>query len=400
MPALDYRKLSEQAFNNLLNDEDISAKNKADFKEYMQGIEVSHARIQIISIHIRHLFRAMPDVIGSMHDRKVVNAGLHSLKKELSKSYLEDIKKVGKAFVRWHNSYKTPDGWIDVKSIGKKNRKRDLNPEDMITWEDGLKLSKAAQSIQWQALILTQLDGGFRPSELCDLNYGDVKFRKDFAVVHVARGKTGKRDVILYRSVPYLQRWLRNHPKKDKDSPLWLQEQRTKVLRRYEYYAIIRRLKRLAKKVNLNKPVDLYNFRHSACYMSKMDNVSTELAARKFGHSVEFYVSTYARLSPDDDIKRYSKLYKLEKTEQEEEAKPVRCVKCNTINEPGVGRCQECGMALTKEEAKSDFYELQNLKERLNKQDEQMARLLLEVHGLKEIKNELNRRENVAHQKY
>ena len=97
----------------------------------------------------------------------------------------------------------------------------------MITWEDGLKLIKQSNSIQIKAVLMTQLDGGFRPSEFIDLKYGDCERKKDFILVSIKDGKKGSRIVTLYKSVPFLFAWMQAHPTKKSNDPLWIQEKNT-----------------------------------------------------------------------------------------------------------------------------------------------------------------------------
>lgn len=348
----DYKRIAEKNLQLLYRDPKISDKNKRDLKRYLQALEVTPARIGIIARHIKLLFYEMPDVVGSMGDRDLVNAAFKRLSKRAKPGYYETVKNVSKAFIRWHNDSETPRGWKDVKGNGRKAQRRDLSPEDMVTWEDGLRLASATNSVQIKAALLVQLDGGFRPSEFIELNYGDVSIKNSaFAVVRVKRGKTGKRDVILFRSVPYLQRWLKAHPVKEKDCPLWIQENGKRRFVRYRYDAIRWRVLDLGRTISFNKPLDFYNLRHSACYISKMDNTNAELAARKFGHSVDYYTNTYGRLSSDDDLKRYGKLYGQAEDKKELKDTPLACDKCGTVNEPGQVYCEQCNSPLTMEAA-------------------------------------------------
>lgn len=383
MGAINYQRIAERSLRSLLDDPKISTKNKEDFKSYLKGIDVSNARIGIICNHIKHLYHNMSDVIGTMHKRDKVNSVMKALGKELSNGYFETVKKVSKAYVRWHNDYNTPAGWKDIKSNGK-SQKRDLKPEDMITWDEGHDLANSTTSIQIKAIFLIQLDGGFRPSEFLGLNYGDVQIKENFAIARVRDGKTGSRDVILFKSVPYLQRWLKTHPSKKKDSPLWIQENNNKNgITRYKYSALQKRIRTIASKIKLNKPIDYYNLRHSACYLSKLDNVNPELAARKFGHSIRYYTDTYARLSPEDDIRRYSKHYELE-DKKIEEPKTVICERCNTVNEPidpqknSEAYCEQCQSPLTIETAQLLAAETTELKE-------QMAQLIAKFTKMEDL---------------
>jgi len=366
MSIYDYEKKSRTDLNRLMNCAEISAINKYNLNKLLEAKELSPARVGIIARHLILLFKEIPDVVGTMADRDLVNRTFKKLQTTLKPGYYETVKNVSKAFVRWHNDDETPKGWKDIKGNGKKAQKRDLRPEDMVTWNDGLKLAMATNSIQLKAIILCQLDGGFRPSEFVDLNYNDIAIKDSFAIARVNEGKTGKRDVILFRCVPFLQKWLNSHPLKKKGNPLWLRENSNdKASKRYNYFAIRSRILELGRKIKLDKPLDFYNLRHSACYISKMDNVNPELAARKFGHSVKHYTETYGRLSPQDDIKRYSKLYQVNEEDEAKIEKPIRCTRCNTVNEPGLDLCDQCGNPLNMGKALSMLEEHNNLKDEI-----------------------------------
>lgn len=392
MPIMDYKQQAQADLKRLYSDKKISDKNKKDFEKFLDSRDVSPARVGIIARHIKLLFYELPDVVGTMKDRELMNKTFKKLQDKIKPGYYETVKNVGKSFVRWHNKNKTPDGWLDIKSNGKDGQKRDLKRQDMITWEDGLKIAEQTNSVQLKAIIMTQLDGGFRPSEFTDLNYGDVEIKKTFAVARVS-GKTGKRDVILFKCVPMLQRWLKAHPYKKDNSPLWIIEYKNmshrkktdQDIRRYSYFAIQKRVRELGKQAQIKKPMDFYNLRHSACFLSKMDNVNPELAARKFGHTVDYYVNTYGRLDVEDDIKRYRRTYGLDTDKERKEEKTLECVKCGTVNEPGEVRCIQCHNPLTMDEALKSVDETQGLKE-------QLAQLTAMVYELKDLKAEQQRR--------
>jgi len=285
--------------------------------------------------------------------------------------------------VRWLNNGEKPEGFKDIKGIPKKKQIRKLRPDDMLVWEDGLKLISTTNNIQLKAIIATQLDGGFRPSEFVDLNYGDVIIKKEFNIVRINDGKTGSRNVILWRAIPYLVRWLQNHPTKKRNDPLWLQETKNhEKVTRYGYFAIQKRIKLLAEKIKFDKPLDFYNLRHSACTISKMDNVPEELAAAKFGHSMDYYVKTYGRLSTEDILQRYSNHYGVT-VKNREPQKNIVCSRCEFVNIPNAEVCEKCGAALSvtkaleiQDENKNLKEDISNLKEQLNKINSFMNQLV------------------------
>lgn len=356
MPIMDYKTKSENSKKALLNRKDITNENKQHLQNFFKAYEmkVKPARVDIFCTHIWQFLNKTKDVKKDMNNRELITNIFHSLKKQLSISHYATVIAVTKTLVRWLNSGNTPEGFNDVVSPKKKDLKRKLIKEDMWEWQDGLNTIGFINNSQWKAIIMTQLDGGFRPSEFTDLNYGDVEFKVPFLIVRVKDGKTGGREVILFNSVPYLQKWLSDHPTKNPKDPLWIMEydkksSRTEVKNntlRYQYPAIAKRFAKICDKAKITKPHDFYNLRHSACRLAKLNNMPLELASKKFGHSVEFFVNTYGRLDVEDDIKRLKEHEGLLADKKSKE-QPVFCNVCKTVNPPHTEICQQCKTPLT-----------------------------------------------------
>lgn len=351
MPIIDYKHQANTSEKWFFNQNDISETNKNYVKDFLEQYDVSSARRSIFLKHIAFLLREVKDVSFLLNDRKKVNSIFNKFRQKLSSSYYSTIINVSKRFVRWLNDGDSPLGFKDIKNTSKKSQKRTLSPNDMITWEEGLNIANEFNSQQFKAIILTQLDGGFRPSEFIDLNYGDVEIKKNFVVANVKDGKTGQRLVILFRSAPYLIHWYNIHPTKKADDPLWVMEQESRSNKkdpslRYNYYAIKKRIRNVSEKLKFKKPVDFYNFRHSACFLAKMDNLPIDECAKKFGHSVEHFTNTYGRLSVDDSIERLTKHYEID-GEKIDKPTNINCSRCDTINSPNLDYCTKCGSPLS-----------------------------------------------------
>lgn len=356
MPILDYQKASEKTLQNIRNNKNISKANLEALESFLDAYDVRPARLNMFLKHIKLLLVAVPNIKDDMKNPELINKTFKEYRQKLNQSYYEGLVNVSLRFVKWLNDGDKPRGFKDVKNTGK-NKKRDLEAEDMITWDDGLNLAKKSHSIQFKAIILTQLDGGFRPSELIDLNYGDVVYEKPFYVAKIRDGKTGKRDVPLYHCVPYLKKWLDEHPTKKANDPLWIAEFITYKsskgdIVRYKYAAIRKRLNAIAKAIGLEKPVDFYNLRHSACTLAKLSNTPVDLAATKFGHSVKYYVETYGRLDIKGTLERYNKHLRLSKDKGDVvDDKNVICDICGFDNPPKSDMCSKCLNPLTIEKA-------------------------------------------------
>jgi len=143
-------------------------------------------------------------------------------KQNLSDAYSLDHKIVLKRFYRWINNrvWGNKDEHPDITSFistagGQTNGKL---PKELLTPEDVDALIDAANNSRDKALIGLLWETGARYSELMDLTVGDVEDRKRGRKI-VVHGKNGGRRIPLMESVPYLNRWLSDHPNPEKDSP-------------------------------------------------------------------------------------------------------------------------------------------------------------------------------------
>ena len=350
MPITDYNKVADRREKAVFEDPSISPQNKAYLRRFLTIYDVSPARREIFFSNIKHLLRIAPDIKKTANDRDTIPLAFHQLRSKYSPATFTTILKVSLRFARWLNNGKKPLGFKDIKTPPRSKSLRNLRPDDMTTWEEGCKFSGRSASIQLQAIYLTQLDGGFRPSEFVDLNFGNIKVENDLAIANIEDGKTGGRSVILHRAAPYLLRWLEIHPTKNPTDPLWLREGFGNTVKagsngrieRYGYDAINRRLQKLAKSTSFFKKIDFYSLRHSSCVLDKLDNLPVDLAAMRHGHSVDHFTRTYGRLSTRDLMTRFSKHYGLS-SDTAEQVENWRCPSCQSLNPPREQQCFGCG---------------------------------------------------------
>ena len=372
MPALNYEILAERAKQRLLQDELISEKNKIYVRQFIKSYHTSKARQQIVFAHLRHFLQKSNDIKIDMHSKDVMNRIYYQLLKE-KPSYFETIRNVSRMFTTRLNNDVPVDALVNVlKKFPRKPNKRDLDREDMISWDDGLKFINGTNNLQLKGIIAMQLDAGLRPSEFVDLDFGDIERKQDFIVIKVKGGKTGKREVPSWRCVPHILRWLHNHPTKKNQDPLWLLEiQINGSYKRYDYRAMQKRVKELAKKVGIKQPVDFYSLRHSSCFLDKVDNIPLDIAADRHGHSVKYFLEIYGKLTIDDTINRIKKHNGGEAIEKKKAEQNINCSRCNFVNDPETEICEKCGAALTVKKAieidKSKSSELISIKKSMEK---------------------------------
>ncbi len=388
MPIVDYEKnaVRDEAWFFSLNS--VSEINKNVIRRFLKIYNVKPSTKSKFFKNIKFLLEKI-DLEKDLLNRDKINNVFAELQKECSPGYISTIINVSKRLARWLNDGELPKGFKDLKKANRKDQRRKLNPEDMWSWEDGKKLASLMNSTQMKAMIFTQLDAGFRPSEFVDLKYKDVIVKKDIIIFQVQDGKTGSRPVPCQRCVPYFLRWYEQHPTKNPDDPLWITEFREKSnpaiegrkdykIRPYRYHAILKRIKWYAQKANIKKPCDFYDLRHSSCVLDKLDNVPLDVAAARHGHSVEYFTEIYGRLDLDDLANRMRLHYggKIEKRKIET---TKVCERCDFPNVENAGRCDKCGSALSlkvaleMEKQKDDDYN--NLKDQMNEIQQSLAKL-------------------------
>ncbi len=355
MPIIDYGAKADKLEKSLFESKKISRKNKRLLQRFLTSYNVSQARRSIFMERIRFLLEASPDVEELIKDRDEINLIFRGFRSKYSPATCNTYSNVAIRFGRWLNDGVLPTGFQDISRQRKLKEKRALNPSDMLSWEEGLALAERSPSIQIKAIVLTQLDAGFRPSEFVDLNYGDVSVLDKVVVFHIRNGKTGSRDVVAYRAAPHFLRWYYAHPTKRQEDPLWIKEYahpsraNEYVIQRYKYDAIRKRIASLAFRCGIKKPLDFYNLRHSSCALDKIDNLPVELAADRHGHSVKYFTNVYGRLSTKDVIKRF-KLHYGEHVESDQIRGNETCEVCQYPNSSKAMNCVRCSSPMNANE--------------------------------------------------
>lgn len=375
MAITDYKARSKQYLNAILANPDISQVNKEALKRFMLAYDVSPARETIFLSHIERFLKRTPDIEKDMHNSDKISAIFKEIKEEYSLATADTIKAVSMAFCKWLNDGEKPKGFKHLKR-SRKDQMRDLNADDMVSWEEGKKIASRSVSVQIKAAFLTQLDCGFRPSEFLGLDYGDVSIDGDIVIFQVREGKTGKRQVWMHRAVPAFLSWYDTHPTKKKSDPLWVMEntnrshpttkEEVQKIERYNYHALLKRFKWLFKSAEIDKPTDFYNLRHSSCALDKLDNVPLDEAAARHGHSVKYFVETYGRLNIEGTLARVRQHYG-KPEEKKALLKNLTCERCKVVNTPEAEYCRGCGAPLTAATAAKVHSEALEMKDRLAK---------------------------------
>ena len=222
------------------------------------------------------------------------------------------------------------------------------DPADMLDWDDDVKpMIEAAHNSRDKALIAVQFDGGFRGGELYDMTVGAVSDGTHSMKIRVD-GKTGQRSVDLIPSIPYLNRWLADHPAgNDRDAPLW---SKLDVPERYSYTRFLQSFKEPAERASVEKPVTPTNFRKSsATWLAKQGASESYLNIRQGRKQGSKITARYvAEFGGEDAETMYAKLNGIDiKTEDEEDLVPVECPRCGKETPHDESTCVWCHQALS-----------------------------------------------------
>lgn len=250
---------------------------------------------------------------------------------DLSPTTIQAYLVILKTFYKWLKKNENPEevAWIKPQRIEPEK----LRPEEIITWEDAVKLSRSALNHRDKALPLVLWESGARIGELLSMNMEDVEIVDNGMILHITESKTEVRDIGIKKSVPALGEWLQNHPLRDRpDTPLWVNLNGNH--NRASSGLVRRMLEKMAERCKLNKDVNPHRFRKSSASIFATNGMFSEAELkRRMGWSPD---SRMLRIYVHMDDYRINQKYL--NSEQE----GVKCMWCNAINSPAESYCQTC----------------------------------------------------------
>jgi hypothetical protein len=220
------------------------------------------------------------------------------------------------------------------------------DPGDMLEWEENVKpMIDSCRNPRDKALIAVAFDSGARSGELQDPEVGDVSDHEHGLQIHLD-GRMGQRSVTLIPSVPYLNRWLSEHPGSDDESaPLW---SKLNTPEEISYRLFNNIFKDAADRVGVTKPVTPTNFRKSnATYLAKQGvnqaYIEDRQGRKRGSEATAFYIAKFGGEADD----RYAEIHGLEvETEEAETHAPLECPRCNKQTPADEDFCVWCHQAM------------------------------------------------------
>lgn len=217
----------------------------------------------------------------------------------------------------------------------------------LLTPEEVKVLIKASRSSRDRAMIMTLYEGGFRPGEVCQLKWRDMKSDPNGIAVNV-NFKTGiTRYIRLVMAKKYISEWRADYPLPiTPESFVFLNEKRLPLT----WAAMAVQINRIAKRAGMTKHITPHLFRHSRITHLLREGASESVVKMMMWGSLNTdMLMTYAHLTGGDVDAEISRLYGLDTKAGKKSARlePRICPSCNLINPPGEDYCRGCMEALT-----------------------------------------------------
>ncbi|WP_224449307.1 site-specific integrase [Haloprofundus salilacus] len=302
---------------------------------------------------LRHCVRMAEEVGGlaaALEEREAAEDILRWINRtydneETNRDYRVAFRVFGRR-VTDENGEEPPESIDWVPSGTSKSYDPKPNPRNMLHWEEHiLPMIDATYNARDAAMIAVAWDAGARSGEFRDLRVGDITDHKHGLRITVD-GKTGQRTITLIPSVPYLQRWLSDHPgRDDPDAPLWSKLHSVDDL---SWNMFKKAFESAAERAEVTRPVTLTNFRKSsASYLASKGMAQAHLEEHHGWVRGSNVASRYVAVFGDAAVNELAKIHGLDVSEEEPEPiGPVTCPRCDKQTPRDKEFCVWCEQAL------------------------------------------------------
>ncbi|MFW6048155.1 MAG: tyrosine-type recombinase/integrase [Candidatus Natronoplasma sp.] len=351
MPTQSYDGQIESAKERLKENKDLLDSHIEDILDFDRNLELndySQARRYKYLSKLPKLAKELDVPFDEAEKTDIEDVVLWIKRREdINDTTKYDYKVLLKRFFKWVGGGEYPKciDWLEINHDQSNNKL----PEEMLVEEDIEELTKNALNSRDKALIALLWETGGRIGELIDLTIGSIEDHKHGFKI-VVEGKTGSRRLPLIESVPYLKKWLEDHPdRENKEAPLWVNIGKVNEGKKMSYPSIRKMLKEIRERSDVEKPVNPHNFRHSrATYMAT--RFTEAQMCEWFGWVQGSDVpARYTHLSGRDIDSDYARLHGIEDEENTKEAKliPDNCPRCDETVAREDSFCNRCGQALS-----------------------------------------------------
>ena len=357
-----------------INQEDRDALLAFSDRLYLLDSKYSDHRHLKLLRHCTTMAEEVGGLADALEDRTAAESLVRWIKRQYDNEY---TKKDFRIALRMFGEHTTdgdgkPDSIEWIPTGTSKNHSPVPDPAKMLEWEaDVLPMIEASRNARDAALIAVAFDSGARSTELKDLTIGNVS-EYEHGLRLLVDGKTGQRSIGLIPSVPYLRRWLSDHPdSNDPDAPLWSKLSKPEAI---SYRQFLDCFEANADRANVTKPVTPTNFRKSNATFLARKGMTEAFINDRQGRSRQSSATQHyvARFGNDADD-QYARLHDKEvELVEDEPIGPLECPQCKRETPRHEDACVWCGQALdyeTIERAREDQKELRDAVFRIAQQN-------------------------------
>jgi len=366
----DYKGRLKQLFRAIRNSKILKSNQKILFQYYHACIAegLSIGRIEKCLRHLYKIALMLNKPFTKCKKEDIVKIVEWIEQSKYSEWTKHDYKAVLKKFFRWlRKSEEYPE---EVKWIKNSKAKKNRLPEEILTEEEIKQMAERAENLRDKAFVLVLYESGARIGEILPLKIKNVYFDR-YGAVLLINGKTGQRRVRIIASAPALAKWLEIHPFREKlEAWVWIDLGNRNKYNLMSYPAILKMLRKLARKAGIRKRVNPHSFRHArATHLAK--HLTEAQLKQYFGWSQSSEMaSIYVHLSGRDVDDALLRLQGLKEERREEEEMKIKiCPRCKEKNDPLAKFCRRCGSPL-------DFKFALDLEEKRREKDEIVAKVI------------------------
>ena len=233
--------------------------------------------------------------------------------------------------------------WIKIN----RNPNKKIVSTDLLTEEDVKTLINTANNIRDKTIISLLYDTGIRAGELLNMKVKDVDLESTPQHIQID-GKTGKRQIAIVLSVPYLSQYFNTYKNLKSEEYLWQNMAQSHFKGRLTEPGLLVMIKRVGEDSKINKRIYPHLFRHSrATHLSKSNKISTQQLNKYFGwKNSSTMVDTYISLSGKDTDDAILEANGIKINTQPSKLQNKIFPKCTFINGIDSIYCSRCSQAL------------------------------------------------------
>jgi integrase len=253
-------------------------------------------------------------------------------------------------------------------------------PGEMYHWDEHIEpMLDTARNSRDRAWVATAWDLGARMSELYELQHNDVTDSDHGLQVTIRNGKTGTRTPTLITAVPYLRRWLDDHPGRG-DDYLWTRLNRPERVSQNRLRDILKELAEEADITPPSTPTPTRMRKSSASFLASQGVPQPHLEQHHGWARGSDEAARYIAVFGDAAEREIAAAHGVEiDPEETEEIAPTECVRCGRDTPRDRETCMWCGQALSPEAAADAEARERRAQETLARMDSDKAIAFLRV---------------------